>query len=399
MYDELITSQDPSALAIKGPGVRLTYGELERATAKRVDSAPFVARQDLESVLHLLALWRQGSVACPLSYRLPKSLLEEAKERMRGANGLATLLMTSGTTGRPKIAAHSFENHLSSARAMIERLELGPNARYLLNLPLFHVAGIATVVRTFLSGATLILEGGSGTTHLSAVPTQLHHMEAFPQLKVLLLGGAPLTASLPEKALGSYGMTEMSSTIATGRRWLTPLPHAEVKIDEQQKIWVRGPSLFQGYYEKGEVYLPMEKGWFSTSDLGAWREGGAFEWLGRSDRQFVSGGENIQPEEIEKALCALEGIARARVESRTDDHYGRRPVAFVEISEELSENEIKEMLEEQLPRFKIPDQIFIINPSPKKVTICASEAKPKQRGEAPVCTRNTIAKGKGDEED
>jgi hypothetical protein len=41
----------------------------------------------------------------------------------------------------------------------------------------------------------------------------------------------------------------------------------------------------------------------------------------------------------------------------------------------------------------------IINPSPKKVTICASEAKPKQRGEAPVCTRNTIAKGKGDEED
>jgi hypothetical protein len=40
-----------------------------------------------------------------------------------------------------------------------------------------------------------------------------------------------------------------------------------------------------------------------------------------------------------------------------------------------------------------------INPSPKKVTICASEAKPKQRGEAPVCTRNTIAKGKGDEED
>jgi hypothetical protein len=42
---------------------------------------------------------------------------------------------------------------------------------------------------------------------------------------------------------------------------------------------------------------------------------------------------------------------------------------------------------------------YFINPSPKKVTICASEAKPKQRGEAPVCTRNTIAKGKGDEED
>lgn len=359
MYDSLIRGHDPKALAIEGPGIRVSYGQLDQATAKSVDQSPFVARQEIKTIVHLLALWREEKVACPLSHRLPPKALEEASQRMRGAKGFATLLMTSGTTGRPKIAAHSFENHLSSARAMVQKLQLGPDSRYLLNLPLFHVAGIATLLRTFFAGATLVLEGGAGITHLSAVPTQLHTMKPFPKLKTLLLGGAPLMATLPEKTLGSYGMTEMSSTIAVGTKWLTPLPHVEVKIDKKGQIWVRGPSLFQGYFEKGELLLPQQEGWFATGDLGSWREDGAFEWLGRADRQFISGGENIQPEEIEKALTALPGILSARVDAKSDDQYGKRPVASIETSRDVTEAEIKELLEETLPRFKIPDQIFI----------------------------------------
>ncbi|NGX46037.1 MAG: 2-succinylbenzoate--CoA ligase [Chlamydiae bacterium] len=359
MYDSLIRGHDPKALAIEGPGIRMSYGQLDQATAKSVDPSPFVARQEITTIVHLLALWRQGQVACLLSHRLPPKALEEASQRMRGAKGFATLQVTSGTTGRAKIAAHSFENHLSSARAMVEQLQLGPGSRYLLNLPLFPVAGMAPLIGTFLAGATLVLEGSTGITHLSAVPTQLHTMKPFPDLKTLLLGGAPLMDTLPEKTLGSYGMTEMSSTIAVGTKWLTPLPHVEVKIDKKGQIWVRGPSLFQGYFEKGELLLPQEEGWFATGDLGSWRADGAFEWVGRSDRQFITGGENIQPEEIEKALTALPGVVSAKVEPRVDNLYGKRPVASIETSRDVTEAEIKELLEEILPRFKIPDQIFI----------------------------------------
>lgn len=189
----LNSAQNPKSIAIEGKDFKLSYGALDHLVSKPTDSAPFIASKNLATIVRIFALWRAKKVACLLSHHLPPLFLEKIKKQMLGAKDLATLLLTSGTTADPKIAAHSLDNHLASASAMIPILSLEPGDRYLLNLPLFHVAGLAICVRTFLAGATLVLEESEQITHLSAVPTQLFRWrkekKIFPHLKTLLLGG------------------------------------------------------------------------------------------------------------------------------------------------------------------------------------------------------------------
>ncbi len=119
---------------------------------------------------------------------------------------------------------------------------------------------------------------------------------------------------------------------------------------------VRGETLFAGYVEGGELARPLDpEGWFHTGDLGELDEDGYLRVGGRIDNLFISGGENVQPEEIEEALCRLEGIEDAVVVPIPDAEFGFRPVAFVRASGGAVESEaLAQALERTLPRFKIP---------------------------------------------
>jgi len=358
-------------VAIQGKDFSLSYQELDALVSKKAKELKnrhtiFIATQDLESVLLILASWRQDRIACPLSPRLPLKAREKITQRMMQVETpLATLLLTSGTTGEPKLAGHSLENHETSAEMMIEQLELGPGDSYLLNLPLCHVAGIATCVRTFLAGATLVLdEEAENITHVSMVPTQLwrelERKTLSPKLKCLLLGGSPVAPSLLKKAehlpvLVSYGMTEMSSTVAVGKEALTPLPRTEVRLDKEGQILTRGPTLFQGYEGKA-----LKGEWFATGDIGKALGENSFRWIGRKDRQFISGGENIQPEEIERALMQIPGVLEAAIYGKPHEEFGVVPAAKITVEKSYTEEEIKEHLEENLPRFKIPKEIQLM---------------------------------------
>ena len=302
-----------------------------------------------------------------------------------GLDSPATVVFTSGSTGTPKGAVHTFGNHYYSALGSNENITLGPGDRWLLSLPLYHVGGLSIIFRCLLGRATMVLpEPGEdpgesiakyGVTRVSLVSTQLRRMLAqreTPQsLKAVLLGASGIPVSLLEGAANrnlpvytSYGLTEMASQVTTtsGASWDEletsgkVLPYREVSISVEGEVLVRGKTLFAGYVEGDEVERPLDgEGWFHTKDLGELDENGYLHILGRRDNLFISGGENIQPEEVEEALLRLKGIVQAAVAPVPDPEFGSRPVAFVRVSGgDLDPESLRASLGETLPRFKVP---------------------------------------------
>ena len=327
----------------------------------------------------------------------PKALLESISsvdDRPRSSDPLhllldrhATVVFTSGSTGTPKGTLHTFGNHYFSARGSNANIALEPQDRWLHSLPLYHVGGLSILFRCLLAGASVTLPepvaplgeaiARSRATHVSLVSTQLLRLlreEGFDPsgLKAILLGGGPTPGYLLEEALGrklpihtSYGLTEMASQVtatppAASRETLRtsgrPLPHRELSISDDGEILVRGETLFAGYVEGEAIELPIDAdGWFHTKDLGELDAGGYLRVRGRKDNLFISGGENVQPEEIEEALCFLEGIEEAVVVPIPDPEFGFRPAAFVRTTGGVVESrDLAQALEPVLARFKIP---------------------------------------------
>jgi O-succinylbenzoic acid--CoA ligase len=125
------------------------------------------------------------------------------------------------------------------------------------------------------------------------------------------------------------------------------------------EILVRGECLFIGYYNPYAGWLNPARtrdGWFHTGDLGTLSDDGVLTVLGRRDNMFISGGENIHPEEIEKALTSIGGIEEAVVVPAPDAEYGMRPVAWIRVSAENAPDDtiIVDRLCKTLGRLKTP---------------------------------------------
>lgn len=332
-------------IAIQSETTSLTYRELIQAVKKEASRSPdyvtFPAHTSIESVIKILAAFEANATLFPQNYRLPFNPI------LHSEKGTATLLLTSGSTGTPKVARHTRENYLSSAKPMIEPLGLSKKSRYLLSLPLYHVAGLSILFRTFLAGATLILSSSLSFTHCSLVPAQLEKIAFGPEIECILLGGGPVPPSIANsQALPirvSYGLTEMTSTVLIDG---VPLPGRELRISKEGELQVKGPMLFKGYLEK------EHDGWFSTGDLAQQDHLCRYKILGRKDHMFISGGENIQPEEIESILMEIAEITEAVVVPKECPIFGQRPIAFIRSS--LNKKEITNFLRRRLPGYKIP---------------------------------------------
>lgn len=290
---------------------------------------------------------------------------------------LATLTFTSGSTGLPKAVAHSASNHLHSASGLLSWMPFDTSDSWLLSLPLFHISGLAIVWRWLLSGATLVLptEEGllndlSGVTHASLVPTQLQRILASGDvshlaLKRILLGGTVIPTELTDEAkengiecwLG-YGMTEMSSTVtaklADGLSGVGHvLPYRELRI-EKGEVLVRGEALALGYYRSaGIMSITNEDGWYQSNDLGH-VEGAELHIQGRADNMFISGGENIHPEKIEKALLVHADIEQVIVVDMPDEEFGQRPVAVIKSVNIIDCSTLTDFLQGKLTSFEHP---------------------------------------------
>lgn len=427
-----VARAQPEAPAVVASGETVTYAELDRrvgATAARLHAAGLergdrlaVYRPtDVSYLVLLLAAFRAGVVICPLSTRQPPGAVPTLLDRIAcrtlaatpdpgwsdlstldldtsvgdtvaeseawSLDAPATLVFTSGSTGTPKAALHTLGNHIQSARGLRAAIPLGLGDRWLLDLPLYHVGGLAILFRCVLAGAAVVLPGRGasadlaswGVTHVSWVATQLMRTlrdgkpEALSSLKAILLGGSaiPSTFLAEAQARGlpvytSYGMTEMASTVtvtpagASSDALATSgsvLPHREVRLADDGEICVRGSTLFAGYVVREQVERPdAGDGWFPTGDLGAWallEEGKMLQVVGRKDNLFISGGENVQPEEVEAALGQLGGVRRAVVVPVADHTFGQRPAAFVE-AERWEPERWRADLAVRLPGFKVP---------------------------------------------
>lgn len=207
------------------------------------------------------------------------------------------------------------------------------------------------------------------------MPTQLQrwfdYLTERPQpiqTQAVLLGGTQIPVKLTQalnelgvRSYSGYGMTEMASTVfakqSDGKIGVgQPLLGREFKLVNEE-VWLKGAGLAMGYWRNGCVDpLTNAEGWFQTKDKGQWLDD-ELVIQGRLDNMFISGGENIQPEEIEKVIAQSDLVKQVFVLPKHDEEFGQRPVAIVEFHTSFNESAVESLnvfLQGRLERFKQP---------------------------------------------
>lgn len=291
----------------------------------------------------------------------------------------AFLHYTSGTTSSPKGVLSSQQSWLWSAQAFVHAFGLTPEDRFFWPLPLFHCMSHALCIfATLTAGASVHLPDPNETlfdslvtgqaqtaTIMVGAPASYHEIVAtswtsanslaLPRLRACMVGGSSATAALSAQVqnllgvplLNNYGCTEVCGAISVSRPGQNyredaipaPVPGMELKLmdragndvkgGEQGEIWIRSPGLMIGYYK--EVDSPFtSEGWFPTGDIarGSIQQNN-LTFVGRKKELIIRGGENIQPDEVERVLLQCPGVADAVVAGVPHRLFGEIPAAFV----------------------------------------------------------------------
>ena len=306
----------------------------------------------------------------------------------------STIVFTSGSSENPKAVLHTFGNLYYSALGSNDNIPFKQGDQWLLSLPLYHVGGLSIFFRAIISGGTVVVPDENldlidnikknKITHISFVATQLLRLlenkssiNVLKNLKAILIGGGYIPSELIKDSIKNnlsifttYGSTEMASQITTTKtdeksdKLFTSgkaLKYRTLKIASDGEILVKGETLFKGYVENNKFINPVKPdGWYHTGDLGTIDNEGYLTVISRKDNMFISGGENIYPEEIEKILLNINEIADALVIDIPNKEFGARPVAFIKSKTNKITNKknILEYLSMYLPKYKIPDDFY-----------------------------------------
>jgi O-succinylbenzoic acid--CoA ligase len=297
------------------------------------------------------------------------------------AEGTAVVIGTSGSTGTPKGVELSAAALRHSARASLERVGARPGERWLCCLPVTHVAGLAVLVRSLVSGTEPVLAeradaetvAASGCAHISLVPTQLQRLllqagTPLAGFSSVLLGGAAAPAGLLDAAreagvpvVTTYGMTETcGGCVYDG----IPLDGVGAEVRDDGRIWISGPVLFSGYLRGPRA--PAD-GWFRTGDLGALDAGGRLRVRGRADDVINTGGHKVVPGEVAAALQTCPGVRDAAVVGQPDPEWGERVVAAVvpaDPGDPPAVELLRRHVRERLPRYAIPSRVVMVDAVP-----------------------------------
>ena len=324
-----------------------------------------------------------------------------------------TIIYTSGTTGRPKGAMLTYGNQLWSAMGSALNLGLHGDDRWLVCLPLFHVGGLTTLVKSVLYGMPVVLHEGfdpeavnraigeGGVTMTSVVAAMLQRMledrgdRPYPSgLRCVLVGGGPVPPDLLRRSLErglpvvqTYGLTEACSQVATlspadAARKLgsagKPLLPTELRIKrddgaaaapgEAGEIVVRGPTVTPGYLGDPEATgRALREGWLHTGDAGYLDGEGYLYVLDRRDDLIISGGENVYPAEVEAVLHAHPAIADVGVIGVADARWGQAVAAVIvpRAGQTVVEEEVVAFCRERLAPFKVPRVVRVVPELPR----------------------------------
>jgi O-succinylbenzoic acid--CoA ligase len=334
------------------------------------------------------ALDGSGPAICPLSPTLPRPALHSIISALApGAVEIpdgttphgsgrptdsAVLIATSGSTGQPKIVELSSEALTRSASATLRRVGAAAGDRWLCCLPTDHIAGVQVLTRSIVAGTAPVIHERfsaaaaleSGVQHISVVPTQLRRMLEY-DLSVfssILLGGAAAPPDLLEAAraaggriLTTYGMSETcGGCVYDG----VPLDGVSAAVDDDGRIRLAGPVLFDGYRLRPDLTAAVLDGdWFVTSDLGV-IENGTLRVRGRVDDVINTGGEKVVAGEVEHLLRAHPAVEDVVVVGRPDPEWGELVTAVVVGSVTL--DELRDHVRTTLPAHAAPRAVELV---------------------------------------
>lgn len=331
-----------------------------------------------------------------------------------GADDLAAILYTSGTTGRSKGAMLSHENMLSNALVLKDYWGWKKGDVLIHALPIFHVHGLFVALHGALINGSkmiwlakfdpkLVVRKLPEATVFMGVPTLYTRLLAEPGLnrescrnmRLFVAGSAPLLIETFNEwqqrtghtILERYGMSEtvmLTSNPYEGgeRRGGTvgfALPGVSLRVQgddgkslptgEIGAIQVKGPNVFQGYWRMPEKTREefTADGYFKTGDVGKIDERGYISIVGRSKDLIISGGYNVYPAEIEGYINEIPGVAESALVGVPHPDFGEVGVAVV-IAKPGSAPEPAEILaslKSRLANFKIPKRCFVVPELPR----------------------------------
>ena len=311
----------------------------------------------------------------------PVGVISSATRLKSGRQAKAILIPTGGTTNGIKLATHNWET-LEVACKGVQQFLGGGAIDSCCVLPLYHVSGLMQLLRAYHSGGYIRFDEDEVEGRcLSYVPTQLRRalldekrIQVLSTTRVIFVGGAPMPESLATAArelklpvMPVYGMTETAAMVAAipvtdfltdSRAGALPIGDTNIEIDSSGRIRIQSSALFKGYY--GGEPLDLARGYLS-GDEGYIDENERLHVTGRIDRLFISGGEKIDPREVEDAVSAIAGVEEVMALGLPDPEWGQKLVVYY-TGEELVD--WKERLKEQLATYKLPQEMLRVDRLP-----------------------------------
>lgn len=340
-------------------------------------------------------------------------------EARRALDAPATLLYTSGTSGRPKGVIVTEANAYFGCSNFIHGNGVSRTSVFLCDMPMFHTAGLYAAVRTpLLAGGTVLISKGFDAartlarlgdpalriSHYFSVPQMAQRLWQEPsfdpvalrRLTIYAVGGAPSPPAQIERFIragipmsNGFGMSETGSNFGVplddpeaviAKRGTCGLPYLWVQarvVDEKGKdaphgaageLWIAGPSVTPGYWNRPEETRKAFEGpWFKTGDAAIRDVDGFYYLVDRKKDMFISGGENVYPAEVEAVLAELEDVAEAAVIGVPHLKWGEVGRAYVipKGGAHLAEHDLRSHCRERLARYKVPETFVITHTIPR----------------------------------
>lgn len=372
-------------------------------------------REDAE-VAHALKRDGLGLLALDDAYEplLAQTLPLGTDTRWRG-DDVWSLIYTSGTTGEPKAVIKTFQMAMVNAFHATQAFGIREGDATVNFLPLFHTAGIHLLTMPVLmaGGTVHVLPSFDADRAMAlmpqldlffAVPAVYQQLSLHPQfasadfsrVRAWGCGGAPLPDVLVERfaakgtrVCNGYGMTETGPTAfvahpedalvkigSVGKPQLlldvriVDANGADVAEGETGEIWMRGPGLTPGYWNKPHETAKAftEDGWLKSGDIGRRDADGCYYVAGRIKEMFISGGSNVYPAEVENTLARHPAVLEAAVVGVPDEKWGEVGAAFVLVrpgAPPPSPEELIQFCRANLASYKIPRHISFVDEFPR----------------------------------